>query len=437
MRNPSNSTAARVEGRGGRVSPPAVEDPVSSSPLSHSSSLTSSPVTPHEEEEKKPRPVRRLGDPADTTPHEEEEGNEEGQRAEGCVDMGRLLSDHAELAPKLRSLAADLDCRLSEYRLAEQQVERLLARRKEALENRKLVEEARHPERVKEVVRLNVGGEVFVVPVNTLLGRESNTFFHALLGAKDEGVAPVFTDADGAIFIDRDPGTFRHILNYFRGYSHFQMLEEEQLRKLKVDARYFQLPGLLEMIGESEQAADLQFQPGPGVSPERNRLRVVYGVAVVGDIFLVTGRHRITFEIKVADYVGVGLVSEACVSTDQEFHKTANCCVYYMSGVFYTNFPHHRKEENLEKIENGDFVSVTVDMDKGVAEFTLRNSIKTISIGRARRLRFAVTMKMASRIRIVPEDEASQLPMHQKCSEESPGAVAVVNRPPQATAAPA
>ncbi|CCW69462.1 unnamed protein product [Phytomonas sp. Hart1] len=190
------------------------------------------------------------------------------------------------------------------------------------------------------------------------------------------------------------------------------MLEEDALRRLKTDARYYGLVGLRWLLEQAELAPQGQFQPGPGVSPEQNRLRVMYGVAVVGDAVLVTGRHRITYEVLTADYVGVGLISDSCVSKDQEFHKTSNSCVYYMSGVFYSNFPYHRKEENLEKIDNGDFISILVDMDKGFVEYKLKNFTKMISIGRARRLRFAVTMKVSSRIRIVPEEEANGLSMH-------------------------
>lgn len=55
-------------------------------------------------------------------------------------------------------------------------------------------------------------------------------------------------DDTGAIFIDRDPTTFRYILSYLRGYTHLKALDEDVLNKVKVDARYFQLHGLLELL---------------------------------------------------------------------------------------------------------------------------------------------------------------------------------------------
>lgn len=313
------------------------------------------------------------------------------------------------VTPAIKELVDEVQKQVQASAEAEQQVNDLLRARAAARERVAEVSESRPSARAVDVARLNVGGELFVVPLSTLLSREPDSYFHVLFKTCRSVHIPVFTDEGGAVFIDRDPVVFRYILNYLRGYKHFQMLDEELLRKLKVDARYFQLNGLLETLNACEQGSELQFLPGPGVNPERNRLRVVYGVATVGDVLLVTGRHRIMFEIIKADYVGVGLVSDACVNTDQEFHKTPNCCIYYMSGVFYSNFPHHRKEENLERIESGNFVSILVDMDKGFVEFTLKNSTKLLSIGRARRLRFAVTMKLSSSVRIVPEEEASAL----------------------------
>ncbi|KAK7195703.1 BTB/POZ domain containing protein [Novymonas esmeraldas] len=305
-----------------------------------------------------------------------------------------------------QSIQAQVESCVSRFKLMETRLDALLKERQEVKPKVEEVVQSRQLERYMEVVSLNVGGERFTVPLSTLLSKDAPNYFHILLGAEETGwVAPVFKDEHDTIFIDRDPTCFKYIVDYLRGYHYFNLLKEDSLQRLKVDASYYQLPGLLSMLGEVDRDAELQFSPGPGVSHERNRLRVVYGVAVVGDVSLVTGRHTITYEVKVADYVGFGLVSDSCVNTDQEFHKIPDCCVYYMSGVFYTNYPYHRKEESLERFENGDFVTVKVDLEKGYVEYVLKNSRKMVSLGRARRLRFATTMKLASRVRIVPPEE--------------------------------
>ncbi|CAJ1993081.1 BTB/POZ domain containing protein [Leishmania donovani] len=319
-----------------------------------------------------------------------------------------------------QSIQAQVESCVSRFKLMETRLDTLLKERQDAKPKLEEVAQSRHLERYMEVVSLNVGGERFTVPLSTLLSKDAPNYFHILLGAEETGwVAPVFKDEHDTIFIDRDPSCFKYIVDYLRGYHYFNLLKEDSLRRLKVDAAYYQLPGLLAMLGDVDRDAELQFSPGPGVSPERNRLRVVYGVAVVGDVSLVTGRHTITYEVKVADYVGFGLISESCVNTDQEFHKIPDCCVYYMSGVFYTNYPYHRKEENLERIENGDFVTVKVDLEKGYVEYVLKNSRKMVSLGRARRLRFATTMKLASRVRIVPPEEVRRRlsPIHYSFEE--------------------
>ncbi|KAG5492141.1 hypothetical protein GH5_01047 [Leishmania sp. Ghana 2012 LV757] len=319
-----------------------------------------------------------------------------------------------------QSIQAQVESCVSRFKLMEAHLDTLLKERQETKPKLEEVCQSRHLERYMEVVSLSVGGERFTVPLSTLLSKDAPNYFHVLLGSEETGwVAPVFKDEHGTIFIDRDPACFKYILDYLRGYHYFNLLKEDSLRRLKVDAAYYQLPGLLAMLGDVDRDTELQFSPGPGVSPERNRLRVVYGVAVVGDVSLVTGRHAITYEVKVADYVGFGLISESCVNTDQEFHKIPDCCVYYMSGVFYTNYPYHRKEENLERIENGDFVTVKVDLEKGYVEYVLKNSRKMVSLGRARRLRFATTMKLASRVRIVPPEEVRRRlsPIHYSFEE--------------------
>lgn len=329
--------------------------------------------------------------------------NEEAGFVNDCAAVAKLRGDVAAAAEKIR---CDVEASLSRFTLMDAELERLTEARRAVEPKADEVAQSRRPELYTEVVTLNVGGEVFTVPLDTLLDKDHPNYFNVLLGAVEtEGATPVFKDEGKVIFIDRDPACFKHILGYLRGYQYFNLLKEDTVRRLKVDAAYFQLPGMLAMLGELEREAELQFSAGPGVSLERNRLRVVYGVAVVGDVFLVTGRHIITYEVKIADYIGFGLVSEACVNTDQEFHKIPDCCVYYMSGVFYTNYPYHRKEENLERIENGDFVTMKIDLDKGYVEYVLKNSRKMVSIGRARRLRFATTMKLASRVRIVPPEE--------------------------------
>lgn len=255
------------------------------------------------------------------------------------------------------------------------------------------------------VLRLNVGGKLFSVPVDTLVSRDNNSYFHSLLEMRENPFVQIQLDGDGNIFIDRDPDVFVHIVNYLRGYEKFGKVEGTMLKKLRIDAAYYRLFSLLHLI-EDDKRDQIRFRDGPGVNPDGDRLRVAFGVAVVGNHDLVTGKHSISFQVVADEYVGIGLVSDACVNKDHEFHKTPGCSVYYMSGVFYSNYPHHKKEEasdTIVRFGSGDRIDVSLNMEKGYAEFTIKNVSKLISIGRTKRLRFAVTAKANSTVRILPQ----------------------------------
>jgi hypothetical protein len=62
-----------------------------------------------------------------------------------------------------------------------------------------------------DIIKLNVGGQIFHTTKSTLL-KYSDTFFSRLFNGKFDAQ----TDLDGNIFIDRSPDKFRIILEYFR-----------------------------------------------------------------------------------------------------------------------------------------------------------------------------------------------------------------------------
>lgn len=254
-----------------------------------------------------------------------------------------------------------------------------------------------------DIARLNVGGTVFEVPISTLLPNTEPNYFHQLLC--NDSCFPVDRDADGSIVVDRDPSSFRHVLNFLRGYRKFN-LPSEDLSLLLADADFYALPQLRALLSvENDSSEGLLFSAGGGVNVERNRLRVSYTVGIIGGKFLLAGRHQVTLQIESGDYVGIGIISDSCLNFDQEFHRTLNCCVYYMTGVFYSNFPHNRKEENLPKFESGDCVSVVLDMNDRTIEYIIKGvRVKVLSCASASRLRFAVVSKLSSCIHLVQND---------------------------------
>ncbi len=62
------------------------------------------------------------------------------------------------------------------------------------------------------IVKLNVGGTLFVTSESTLTWPGSDTFLATMLN----GSLPSMQDESGAYFLDRDPKMFSMILNYLR-----------------------------------------------------------------------------------------------------------------------------------------------------------------------------------------------------------------------------
>lgn len=296
---------------------------------------------------------------------------------------------------------------------------------------------------VPDVVALNVGGVRYSALRSTLLAQESS-FFTSLLATLDshrqateaaaaagvdddrtEGalatVTPVDVDETGAVLIDRDGEAFRHVLNYLRGYPKPISLTKEDAAVLLDDACYYALPGFAAMLTADpalgvQPPGTITFEPGPGINAEGTRVRTSYVVNFIGEGFILAGRHTITFSVLAADYLGIGVVSDQCTSRDTEFHRVANSVVYYMTGVFYTNCPTHRKDDGFgRRYTAGDQVTVTLDMTHKTVEFFLNaQSVKIASVATAARLRFAVAMKQDSAVRIVPNPP-------ELCAERSVG----------------
>jgi hypothetical protein len=104
---------------------------------------------------------------------------------------------------------------------------------------------------VKGKVILDVGGDKYSTSVDTLT-REKNTYFTAMFSRQWELERD---PKDDSIFIDRDGKLFVHILAYLRTDSvPSDIMTNESLRqKLILEAKYFHLHHLLEILMEPER----------------------------------------------------------------------------------------------------------------------------------------------------------------------------------------
>ncbi|CAF0933327.1 unnamed protein product [Rotaria sordida] len=124
---------------------------------------------------------------------------------------------------------------------------------------------------IEGMITLNIGGEKFSTKVETLT-HEKNTFFTALFSQQWQ----IKRDPnDGSIFIDRNGKIFIYILEYFRTNTvpNNIMQDETLLNSLFIEAEYFRLHGLMDIL------TTMFFPHGTLLQPEhKKKLNEFYGI---------------------------------------------------------------------------------------------------------------------------------------------------------------
>eukprot|EP00658_Telonema_sp_P-2_P048841 TRINITY_DN37143_c0_g1_i1.p1 TRINITY_DN37143_c0_g1~~TRINITY_DN37143_c0_g1_i1.p1 ORF type:complete len:293 (-),score=56.12 TRINITY_DN37143_c0_g1_i1:124-1002(-) len=228
----------------------------------------------------------------------------------------------------------------------------------------------------------------------------------------------IIRDANGVLFFDRDPEVFELLLSVMRASRSHVIMSPEKAEMVLHDAVFYQLDniklqkacvatadGTLQLFFDYHNkknptaTMDQLSHVGPNINVQRSRFRSVYSVCPVGETFITGGEHSCTFRINASEYVGVGMISEHCDTMDSEFHKIRNCCVFYMSGVLYSNFPHHEKRETNMKYGDGSIITISVNMDQRTIIFKINDGDPVIiSCVTAQRLRFVAVMKNQSSV---------------------------------------
>lgn len=158
------------------------------------------------------------------------DANNEVKRAhEKCSKMLEDLND--ELLLKRVAFDAQLD---KEREAFEAEKAELALEKKNFTELQNKV--ATHAKAATNKVKLNVGGQLFLLSSDTLL-KDEKSFFFAMLGC--DQWAP---DEDGTYFIDRDPTFFLKIVSFFRsGVWNLAGFSEEDKNLLQVELDYYQI----------------------------------------------------------------------------------------------------------------------------------------------------------------------------------------------------
>ncbi|CAF0782672.1 unnamed protein product [Brachionus calyciflorus] len=156
--------------------------------------------------------------------------------------------------------------------------------------NQKMIDTFKKFESIEsDIVRLNVGGQLFSTLKSTLtkkIKNESGQFYSPTMfeGLVNGFVQPKY-DENQAIFIDRNPKYFSYILDYLRianTETDFELPDNVDKKDLRKEAKYYNIEGLLEMtdtkllksnILTSDSAKDLMKLCG---FPESEKWFLVY-----------------------------------------------------------------------------------------------------------------------------------------------------------------
>ncbi|KAG5178521.1 hypothetical protein JKP88DRAFT_328961 [Tribonema minus] len=154
-------------------------------------------------------------------------------------------------------------------------------------------------------IKLNIGGKRFETSATTLRSTEGS-FFSAMLSGRWELQAC----EDGSYFIDRDPSTFPHILNYLRGIElDIELFAKAELAALRHEADFYGLTDLADALAPHAVLSPGPLSPGPNYTLSADQCKatksnlngwgsyetaIVLGPKLVADVALpvcTSGKH--------------------------------------------------------------------------------------------------------------------------------------------------
>lgn len=137
------------------------------------------------------------------------------------------------------------------------------------------------------IVKLNVGGRVFLT--------DKETLSEGMLGALIKHQNPA-QQIDGHYFIDRDPDTFRWILNFLRGSKVLPPKHSTDIQLIREEAEYFALDQLAARI---QHMSCPSFSRGDNVTVRGSKFTIMsvsesgYNVTRLGKCFQVNASENV------------------------------------------------------------------------------------------------------------------------------------------------
>tara|TARA_B110001450_G_scaffold188250_1_gene176300 strand:+ start:388 stop:966 length:579 start_codon:yes stop_codon:yes gene_type:complete len=137
------------------------------------------------------------------------------------------------------------------------------------------------------IIKLNVGGRIFLT--------DEETLSEGMLGALIQHQNPA-QQIDGCHFIDRDPDTFRWILNYLRGSKVLPSKDSTDIQLIREEAEYFALDQLVSRI---QHMSCPSFSKGDNVTVRGSKFTILstlesgYKVTRLGKCFQVNASENV------------------------------------------------------------------------------------------------------------------------------------------------
>ncbi len=111
---------------------------------------------------------------------------------------------------------------------------------------------------LNDIITLDVGGRLFRTSRSTLVS-EPNSLLSAMFDPDAEMPEARLTD-DNAFFLDRDPETFAVILDFLRTRTYLRR-DDVSAARVKLEAEYFNLDGLIAALDEAQNAHEGEDEP--------------------------------------------------------------------------------------------------------------------------------------------------------------------------------
>lgn len=155
--------------------------------------------------------------------------------------MSKLKDDLSGLKSRLENIEDEFENKLKEVESKESKFKRIDEQIEELI-NKK-----------DQIVRLNVGGQIYMTKVSTLLSTK-DTLFYKIVSSNIEGNN---TSANNEIFFDRSYSFFPVILDYLRTKTFSPKgFNKHDLEELKEEAEYYGIDDILTQIDEIQKEVE-------------------------------------------------------------------------------------------------------------------------------------------------------------------------------------